>query len=351
MTSLSRLGRLGRFQSPPFILDSIQYPVHPNFFPPTNLMLLQHRSGLLRLFRVRTGLSFSTLRAGSPVSISWNGSSWKARVKELDPKQSRVLVKYDEWSEQFDEWLSTADKDIQIDLLQSFPSPVESTNNAPSRTIIEVEVDGVTYRTSNLKDGRTVFLDNETGIVSWFPTSRISVSETIQVQENVDLPEGWIVRKDSSQSPYYFNTVNWKAQWIKPRLTAAEVAANMQRVAEVVPVGWEAYFDLDGFPYYYNTQTSETVWEFPVAESTPTESTSTPTKDSDISSVPDGWELYFTDDGVPYFYCKETSESFWELPEGVGSAAMDLPTCLGNPFMDSSSTKKPQKRSKKKLVN
>ena len=338
----------------PSILTLIRHRrVHcPNFFPvPTSLMLSQRGCALSSLFWTRLRCSFSTFSEGTPLAIEWKGSSWKARVKQLDPKRSRILVEYDGWSDRWDEWLSAEDTDVRIRMECTEGKSTESTFPYQSRIVQDVVVEGKSYRTASLKDGRTVFLDPETGILAWFPNVSPRTTLSAEPGESTELPEGWIVRKDSRESTYYFNTVNWKAQWIKPRLPAAEVSKNMQRVAEVIPSGWEAYFDKDGYPYYYNAQTSETVWEFPVSENTVTESTAIPSTKTDISSVPEGWEIYFTDDGVPYFYCRATNQSYWELPEGVGSSAMDLPTCSENPFEEVSKKKKSQKRTSKKLAN
>jgi len=307
--------------------------------------------------------SFSSLEEGAKIAIRWQGSSWPARVKELDPQRSRVLVKYDEWSDKWNEWLSLSQQGVQVDVVSS-PSHLNlSSRTSKQRIVVDVSIDGKIYKTANLKDGRTVVLDNDTGIISLCPTLVESVapgsSNRVDPQPDSDpqkLPEGWIMRKDLKGSPYYFNTLNWKAQWFEPRLPASQVAENMQRVAETIPSGWEAYYDKDGYPYYYNMQTSETVWELPQTSSTH-QSASTSSSPPEIGSVPDGWEIYFTDDGVPYFYCKASDQSYWELPEGVGSTDMDLPTS-SNPFEESPSSpteavskKESQKRGKKKLAN
>jgi outer membrane protein assembly factor BamB len=184
-----------------------------------------------------------------------------------------------------------------------------------------------------IKDGRTVFLDPESGKLLW----SLPVTNT-EVVETVKLPNGWLCRTDpSSNTPYYFNTINWKAQWTQPRLDASIVAENMKSALSSIPHPYEVYFDVDGNPYYHNIETGKTYWEIPQmskihekAES-PACSRSVP----DTNSLPEGWEVYFTDDGEPYYYCRATDTSYWEIPDGVGSIQMDVQSTTGDPFEES----------------
>ena len=245
-----------------------------------------------------------------------------------------------------------------METVESFATLPDKSSAVPERSVVDITVDGKEYKSSNLRDGRTVFLDKDTGVISWYPrhtpyTAKPTPptnSQSTDSDISTNLPEGWMMRHDSKGSPYYFNTLNWKAQWAQPRLPASQVASNMQRVSEHIPAGWEAYFDRDGYPYYYNVQTSETVWEIAAEDTTPVQPVS-----SSTSSVPDGWEIYFTDDGIPYFYCNATNESHWELPEGVGSVGMNIHTSSEDPFEEPASVKESKKssprRTKKKLAN
>ena len=305
----------------------------------------------------RSIASQSGAQSGQNVNVSWKGSSWPARIKEIDHNRFKVLVQYDGWSEKWNEWLSCGSSDVDIHSLSQLSPDACPPQNGLTRSVVELQIGGRSFKSANLADGRTVFQDKDTGILSWSPTLTLSphTSNDISPSSQPEIPEGWIVRHDTKGSEYYFNTINWRAQWERPRLSAADVTINMKRVMEPIPAGWEVYHDRDGYPYYYNSETRETVWELPNT-SDRDHSTQQATPDNQYDSFPEGWEIYFTEEGVPYFYCKATNTSHWELPEGVGSLGMDLSLSTSTPFEDidpkpviHKSVRK--KKTKKQLVN
>jgi hypothetical protein len=304
------------------------------------MLLRQLRYLFERASQTRRISTITNLKKESRIAVEWSGLSWPARVRDLDTHRGRVLVEYDGWSEKWNEWLSTTTDNIQLLPVDASKEKINDGDDCSKRLVLDVIVEGKSYKSANLADGKTVFLDEESGLLLWSPrfTHPLESSSPTKCDTQVELPDGWIMRQDSSGLPYYFNTLNWKAQWTEPRLSATEIATNMQRVIESIPTGWDVYFDRDGYPYYYNTNTFETVWEI---QSVDTVTSHVPTGTPEVTpAVPDGWEMYFTEDGVPYFYCTATKTSYWELPEGVGSLSMDISPTTSSPFEEEQIQKK-----------
>jgi len=262
----------------------------------------------------------------------------------LDESENRALVPYEGWSEKWDEWISRSS--TEIELPESENPLIRSTGDhhsfQTSRDVTEIVVDGKLYKCSSLKDGRSVFLDPSTGNLLWHIPRKLSHRPDIKpktenpIPSPKSLPEGWLYREDPhSKTPYYFNTINWKAQWDEPRLLASVVAENIKTTLSTIPHPWEEYFDIDGNPHYHNPDTNKTVWEIPLSRKVGTKTQ--PVQDSVRQSVtehqdsmdqeklqlPEGWQVYFTDDGEPYYYCVATDKSYWEIPDGVGSDSID----------------------------
>lgn len=254
-----------------------------------------------------------------------------------------MLVQYDGWSEKWNEWVSMEPNNFDQVILEPIEHERHDGSGKNTRLVLEVVVDGKSYKTVNLSDGKTVFLDQETGCLLWHPPLAPS---SANLTPDVELPEGWIKRQDSSGDPYFFNSVNWKAQWTEPRLSGQQVATNMKRARDPIPSGWEIFFDRDGNPYYYNTITSETVWEIDEVNAVDPKASESAAASGEPPAIPEGWEIYFTEEGVAYFYCTETKTSHWEIPDGVGSLSMDISSGNSNPFEDEQKGKRLGNRKK-----
>jgi hypothetical protein len=253
------------------------------------------------------------LRPHDAVKVEWKGVHWEASVKDIKPDENMILVSFPNWSTEWDEWIDfTSPRLIHPKNITGLaPSP-------PSTSSTEVEIAGVKYVTSRLRTGQSVFLDPATGLMSLCPALLVrnlppSVTES---PSSSSLPEGWIERSEPNGSRYYFNLVNQTAQWTVPRLPASRVAENMSLAvsfpSKTTP--WETHFDLDGYPYYHNSETGETTWNPPAETMKGTESSSAGPSESSSAEMPPGWEVYYTEEGVPYYYCMTTQESHWELP-------------------------------------
>ena len=318
---------------------------------------------------------------GERVLAEWNGIWWDAKIKQIT--ENGYLVNISDWSEPWEEDIPASAGRIassvdSIDNLATLPTtsssaPDKSTlvttklsASNPDRLVVTIQANGRTFLSSRLRDGRLVFKDPISGLLSWSvpeqpaipkeskraapqqPTSPKQTKRTIP-----DLPKGFIERTDLLGNSYFFNTVNGRAQYERPRFSGSKVAKNMA-LAEGVDaksiVPWELYFDQDGVPFYHNIETGETRTSLP---NNVTESKNTPSKigvdnvtskvlseasqdnatskvlESDIKTsqksvgskvvvdnvaLPDGWEVHYTDDGHPYYFCISTGESHWELP-------------------------------------
>jgi hypothetical protein len=281
---------------------------------------------------------FSSITEGDRLIVEWGGASWDAEVGRTE--KDKVLVKYTNWSDHWDEWIpldsdrlkgpreqksSVADdrnrkrersKDrrsvsSQKGALSEIPSPLEEdsiqrredhvVDIQPKRadTVMEIEVRGIKLLTSQLRNGRILFKDLKTGLISWdFPNA----------QEGATLPAGYMTGKDLEGREYYFNTINRKSQYSIPTVSG-EIAARNAEKAQAVTAPWEVLFGADGTPYYHNVDTGAVTWtaeEKPVAE--PKEVTSETKEESK-------WEVHYTEDGFPFYYSHATGESVWEIPK------------------------------------
>ena len=327
-----------------------------------------------------------------PVSVEWSGLWWPASVKQIDGEKCKVS--FVNWPEKWDEWIGVSSDRVKDPLVQpssfSLSDPSESStirshatpppvvdSGSLSRKVVLVEIGGKEYLTSNLTDGRIVFLDPLTGILSWsVPTAespeaaskpKEPVVESVKavktkssatakkvkagkthVPKAKPLPAGFVERTDLEGTPYYFNTINCKAQYLRPTLSAVRVAKNM-KTAQTPTAPWEVYFDADGKPYYSNVDTGTVSWVLPAPTSEKPSSSLPPhhavdtvvspaarlreslssseSNERTLKSVmvdnvplPDGWDVHYTDDGFPYYHCQATGESHWELPRADDDA-------------------------------
>jgi hypothetical protein len=330
--------------------------------------------GLLR----RRGFSSSTPVIGELVKLDWKGLELEAVVKEVDER--KFLVSYRPWEDTFQQWidcttrttaslggtshvtLRTVSKQERSENPKLSPNQGEGNHHPKKRNIrckvVPLEINSKTYLSSRLTHGRVVLMDPETGLLSWsISPGPCNTAESINTSAR--LPEGFIAVKDSGGHEYFFNTVNNTAQYSIPTLSAKEVAENMTKVnRDSVPAPWEIYFNKDGVPYFHDPESGKvrgTLPKTPIKEtkrakftsstvavkhqvsklpSTRSESLAVCTKSempnnqwvpretptgvvTDNTVIPDGWELHYTDDGHPYFFCEATGESHWELPEKV----------------------------------
>lgn len=256
--------------------------------------------------------TMTALRPHDAVKVEWKGVHWEASVKDIKPDENKILVSFPNWSAEWDEWIHCGSPRLlrPVDAEGLAPSP-------PSTSSTEVEIAGVKYVTSRLRNGQGVFLDPYTGLMSLCPAVLVHSlpSSVTESPSSSNLPEGWIERSEPNGSRYYFNLVNQTAQWTLPRLPASRVAENMSLAASFPSktTPWETYFDLDGYPYYHHSETGETTWNPPAETMKTTESSSAGPSEA-LSELPPGWEVYYTEEGVPYYYCMATQESHWELP-------------------------------------
>ena len=319
-----------------------------------------------------------SLKHGDILTLDWKGLELEAVVKKVD--QRKCLVSYRPWDDTFQEWIDLTSRSVKspkdssnldelptkkierVEGMKSASMQVAGSHPATKGNyrskVVPLEINAKTYLTSRLSDGRIVLMDPETGLLSWSisPTT----TSTAETPKNcARLPEGFIAVKDPRGEEYFFNTVNNTAQYSIPALPAKEVAENMSKInRDSVPTPWEVYFNKDGVPYFHNTESGKVRATLPKAsvkenkrsESMPrptdvksqvphttrteAETRATDSKSKILSSqtttgenastvvldnsvIPDGWEIHYTDDGHPYFFCEATGESHWELPEKV----------------------------------
>lgn len=298
--------------------------------------------------------SFSSFQEGDRVRVEWGGSHWDAEISKFE--KDKVLVKYSNWSEHWDEWLPTESTRIQplddrshgenntkktrkSDRLREprlVPQPevAEIEEARGFKSVIEIEIGGVKRLCSSLSNGRLLFKDLNTGRVSWdFP-----------LPPRVEpLAEGFVRAKDLDGKSYYFNTVSGKCQYSLPTVPAEKAALNSKN-AKAVTAPWEVLFNADGTPYYHNVETGAVSWT--PEEAMPSEKNDSEeerpsgrknavqskvsehhnsiieAKPSDKSSLVEGkengWEVHYTEEGFPFYHSKVTGESVWEVPQEKG---------------------------------
>lgn len=279
--------------------------------------------------------SFSSFQEGDRVRVEWGGSHWDAEISEFE--KDKVLVKYSNWSEHWDEWLPTESTRIQplndrshgenntkktrkSDRLREprlVPQPevAEIEEARGSKSVIEIEIGGVKRLCSSLSNGRLLFKDWNTGRVSWdFP-----------LPPRVEpLAEGFVRAKDLDGKSYYFNTVSGKCQYSLPTVPAEKAALNSKN-AKAVTAPWEVLFSADGTPYYHNVETGAVSWtpdsnkndsvgERPYEKNNSVEGRPSEKK-SLLEAKENEWEVHYTEEGFPFYHSKVTGESVWEVPQ------------------------------------
>lgn len=298
---------------------------------------------------------FAQFRTGQDVTVDWKGIKWDAVIKDVSETKCLVSYKYSE--EPFEEWIPVSSSRIVsrhgIDCKPN--SAVLSQGHSRcghqefqatphfKRKVMKLDVLGYQFLSTRLRNGKLVIQDPSTGLLSWSIPSSVFVSRNSERDAVTKPPkskpkevvaDGFLERKDTCGETYFFNTVNNKAQYARPRLSAQEVADNMSKSSpkDALPAQWELYFDEDGVAYYLNVDTGRTVRTIPKKPAKETdepiqleemelaapqdcEPVKLEEKKSSPVSTPDGWELHYTEDGSPYYYCQATGESRWELPE------------------------------------
>ena len=298
-----------------------------------------------------------SLSVGQSVKVLWNGVPWCASVQKLE--DDKCMVSYTNWSRDWDEWIELSSSRFQTsesinsesrrlsDVESAAPAsvsvaePIIQNANPKERRIVKLDVAGRSILSSRLRDGRLVFKDPISGILS------LSIPPVISTPSKpAPLPEGFLERTDAQGTPYFFNTVNSKSQYERPKLAADKVAANMAQAKSVsLPV--ETYFDVDGKPFYRNLDTGKVAWYPPTtaqsvkpAESVAKKSSVIETKSHvvnvaesvliDNQVLPNGWEVHYTDDGFPYYFNPASNESLWELPEESSTWTPELKSFIAS---------------------
>jgi len=365
---------------------------------------------------------FSSFDTGNNVLVEWNGIWWDANVKQVT--KDGYVVNITNWVEPWEEKIPASSNRIaagadDIRHISEAPSShrdgpkvlprkpskgsAESSKTralpakSPGREVNSISVNGQNFLTSRLKDGRLVFTDPRTGLLSWSPPlgNKLDTSaKPAQTETQQTLPEGFIERRDLLGNSYFFNPLNGRAQYERPSLPAATVAKNMSSTdgvdaKSIAP--WELYFDKDGKPFFHNVESGQSVDELPSTEQTENLSknveepinvipeaevllsektrvlepktkgkrtnakknpkiASDVTEKSDVKEsrtveserapktrekgsriiidntpLPEGWEVHYTEDGYPYYFCISTGESHWELPEASSAEEWWVP--------------------------
>jgi len=296
---------------------------------------------------------FSSITKGDRVIVEWGGASWDAEVSRRE--KEKVLVKYTNWSDHWDEWIpvdserlrsSREQKSMRVDdrnqkgersndrrsvSSQRAESPLEKDSISkrddkvmeiqskrddmvveiqPKKDgrMMEIEFRGIKVLTSQLRDGRILFKDSKTGLISWdFPIAH----------EKATLPAGYITGKDLEGKEYYFNTINRKSQYSIPTVSG-EISARNAEKARAVTAPWEVLFGADGTPYYHNLETGAVTWT--ADEEKPGEAKNVVSCENKQESK---WEVHYTEDGFPFYYSHASGESVWEIPQQQGDESVD----------------------------
>jgi outer membrane protein assembly factor BamB len=228
---------------------------------------------------------------------------------------------------------------------REFISKPAGDTRSSSNSVLPINVAGKVFLSSRLKDGRLIYMDPEKGIVMWsIPVEKFAdlpMADRPQVEnekleqtaENpAAIPDGFIARKDLVGNIYYLNTVSGKSQYERPTKSGKVVAENMKSVDRTDPkemAPWEAFYDADGVPFYHNTETGAV--SRAIVDDKPNHTPTEEIKQSvsqvlvDNIALPEGWEIHYTDDGFPYYYCQATGESHWELPASTDESWWETP--------------------------
>jgi len=270
---------------------------------------------------------FGVFVEGDRVLVEWGGADWDAEISKLE--NDKLLVRYTNWSSHWDEWLAVdsirlkslieADaskissqrarrldrgniRKDQVDRKvpwferrESEPQPA-TVGSDSSPNAIELNIHGSRVLTAALKNGRLLFKDLSTGLISWEFPQRVKQ----------EVPAGFKVGTDLEGAQYYFNTVNGKSQYSFPSVAAATSAKNSDRM-QTVSAPWEVLLDADGTPYYHNTETGAVSWEAAVDEKKKQVEAAAPVPKQE-------WAVHYTEDGFPFFHSATTGESVWEVP-------------------------------------
>lgn len=271
----------------------------------------------------------------SDILIEWEGIWWNAKVKETDSNKNQLLISYENWSSKWDEWVDCVSPRLKHSDTFSIVSSNVSTSSSPVTPVLKMLINGKEYLSAELFNGRTLLMDPESGVLSWTAAPAIAAPTS-----------DWVERTDAATGVvYYFNPLTKKAQFEAPTLSPERVAENMQKTD--LKTLDTVYYNKDGIPYYQNVESGTVSWEptppthtfeesVPDAEDTVKDAKKDTKKVSqkppreelkscsreiqgklfvEPPTVPEGWEMYFTESGVAYYYCCSTGVSHWTLPQ------------------------------------
>ena len=154
--------------------------------------------------------------------------------------------------------------------------------------------DGVPYWYSNIT-GESTFDDPNA------PAEAAQAAQAPRVQQAEDL--------DPAPMPAQDQNASWLTNAAEEEVVGAGGA---------MPEGWEEYEDDEGTKYYYNAATGESTYDYPAG--------------GEVGGGGDGgggggeiegggvagspWEVYYDEEGSPYYYNSETGDSTYDPPEG-----------------------------------
>lgn len=147
--------------------------------------------------------------------------------------------------------------------------------------------------------GRTYYIDHNTRTTTW-------VRPTVNSMANY---QNWQNQRQINQNEQYMNLKNrylFNSQTSQADETqgAASGAENVSVLSGALPEGWEMRFDINNKPYFVNHKNHTTQWEDPR------------TQGSEVSMLPEGWEIRYTDKGERIFIDNINKKTTFEDPRG-----------------------------------
>eukprot|EP00731_Ephydatia_muelleri_P035974 Em0186g5a len=128
------------------------------------------------------------------------------------------------------------------------------------------------------------------------------------ITQDPDLPPGWEMRKTNDGRVYYRDNNTRTTTWTKPPSPRDQVQRSASNASIVqqdldLPPGWEVRKTTDGRFYYIDHNTKTTTWDHPLKKAT-----------EGTGPLPPGWERKITPDGRVFFVDHTTKSTQWEDP-------------------------------------
>ncbi|KAL5481302.1 hypothetical protein EMCRGX_G021435 [Ephydatia muelleri] len=128
------------------------------------------------------------------------------------------------------------------------------------------------------------------------------------ITQDPDLPPGWEMRRANDGRVYYRDNNTRTTTWTKPPSPRDQVQRSASNASIVqqdldLPPGWEVRKTTDGRFYYIDHNTKTTTWDHPLKKAT-----------EGTGPLPPGWERKITPDGRVFFVDHTTKSTQWEDP-------------------------------------